>query len=167
MVTKIPLPDPATLVSLPLFRGLTTEQLSALNELLHLKRCPAGTPLILSGQSGEICYIILEGTIKIHVEQRDGTTVILATLGAGDSVGEMSLVDDSNRCADVVTLEDTTLLWMSRADYYGCMRAIPEIACNVARILASRLRAANEQIMALATLEVESRVARQILALSS
>jgi CRP/FNR family transcriptional regulator, cyclic AMP receptor protein len=158
------LPDPGILSNLPLFRGLTGEQLSALNEQLHLKKCRAGTNLIFAEQAGEIVYIILKGTVKIHIEQGDGTSVILAILGEGETVGEMSLVDNASRCANVATLEDSELLWMNRADFQRRLRAVPEMACNLAGILAARLRVSNEQIKALAALEVESRVARQLLA---
>jgi CRP/FNR family cyclic AMP-dependent transcriptional regulator len=160
------IPDPVTLGTLPLFRGLPSEQLSALSEQLHLKEYRAGTSVMVAGATGEVVYIILEGTVKIHLQQKDGTAVTLALLGAGDTVGEMSPADNSGRCADVVTLEDTRLLCMSKDDFRRCLREMPEMACNLVAILSSRLRAANEQIRALASLEIESRVARQLLALA-
>ncbi|MGH9901014.1 MAG: Crp/Fnr family transcriptional regulator [Pyrinomonadaceae bacterium] len=160
-------PDPLTLGALPLFRGLPSAHLSSLRGLLRLKECRAGAPLIVAGAAGEVVYVILEGTVKIYLEQKDGTAVILALLGAGDTVGEMSPSDNSGRSADVATLEDSRLLWMSKDDFRRCLREMPVMACNLVAILSSRLRAANEQIMALASLEVESRVARQLLALAA
>ncbi|HWP42564.1 MAG TPA: Crp/Fnr family transcriptional regulator [Blastocatellia bacterium] len=159
-------PDPSTLSTLPLFRGLSPGHLSSLKGLLHLKECRAGAPLIVAGSAGEVIYIILEGAVKISLEQKKGTSVTLALLGAGDTVGEMSTADNSGRSADVVTLEDSKLLWMSKDDFQRCLREMPEMACNLIAILSSRLRAANEHIRALASLEMESRVARQLLALA-
>lgn len=157
-------PDPNTLGNVTLFRGLTSEQLSWLNDRLHLKTYPAKSNIVTVEQPGEIIYVILDGTVKIHTTQADGTDVILAILGAGDIVGEISLIDSAGRSANVVTLEESTLLWMDRATFQRCLETMPAVTHNLLRILGSRLRLANEQIQALATLDVYGRVARQILA---
>jgi len=90
--------------------------------------------------------------------------VILAILGPGDTVGEMSLVDSAGRSANVVTLEKSELLWMDRATFQECLQTMPAVTYNLVHILSDRLRLANEQIQALATLDVYGRVARQVLA---
>jgi CRP/FNR family cyclic AMP-dependent transcriptional regulator len=156
--------DPTTLSEIDLFRGLTLEQLAWLNSHLHRKTFVSGTNIITAEQPGEVVYIILSGTVKIHVEQADGTDVIIAILGAGDTVGEMSMVDSASRSANVITQEETTLLWMDRSAFQECLRTLPAITYNLVSILSGRLRLANEQIQALATLDVYGRVARQILA---
>jgi len=51
-----------------------------------------------------------------------------------------------------------------RINFRHCLAAIPTLACNLACALSSRLRSANEQIQSLAALEVETRIARRILA---
>ncbi len=157
-------PDPSQLGEIPLFRDLTPEQLTWLNDHLHHKVFPAGSNIAIVEQPGEVVYIILEGTVKIHVEQLDGTDVILAILGPGDTVGEMSLVDSAGRSANVFTLEGSTTLWMERTTFHECLRTMPAITYNLVGILCSRLRLANEQIQALATLDIYGRIARQILA---
>lgn len=148
----------------PLFEGLAPEQASAIGALLQRKTFPAGTNLMSVEQPGEVVYIILRGTVKIHVEQADGTDVIIAILGAGDTVGEMSLIDSAGRSANVITQESSTLLWLDRAAFQECLRTAPMVTYNLVRTLSGRLRLANEQIQALATLDVYGRVARQILA---
>lgn len=156
--------DPNLLGEIPLFHHLTPEELARINAHLHRKTFPAGTSIITAEQPGEVVYIILSGTVKIHVEQSDGTDVIIALLGSGDTVGEMSLIDSSNRSANVITQEETTLLWMDRAAFHHCLQTIPAITYNLVCLLSSRLRLANEQIQSLASLDVYGRVARQILA---
>lgn len=156
--------DLAYLSNLTLFRDLTLEQLSQVNEYLHRKTFPAGTNLITAEQIGEVVYIILSGTVKIYLEREDGTETIIAILGAGDTVGEMSLVDNTSRSANVVTLEQSTLLWMDKTAFHQCLRTMATMSFNLLRIFSGRLRLANEQIQALSAMEVESRVARQLLA---
>ncbi len=50
-------------------------------------------------QPGETVYVVLEGSVKVHLEQPDGTEVILAVLGPGEVVEEMSLADSLGRSA--------------------------------------------------------------------
>ncbi len=156
--------EPGTLVEIPLFRGLPAERLKRLAEMLRKKTVPAGTNMITADQPGEVVYVLLEGTVKILIEQMDGREVILAFLGAGDTVGEMSLVDSSGRSANVMTMEKCTFLWMDRSTFQELLRNVPEFAQNLVRLLSSRLRMANEQIQSLSSLDVAGRLARQILA---
>jgi CRP/FNR family cyclic AMP-dependent transcriptional regulator len=146
-----------------LFRDLGNPHLVQLNQSLHRKTFPAGSILMTADQPGETVYFILEGTVKVHVEQADGTDVILSILGSGDMLGEISALDAGGRSASVVTLEASRLMWMDRAAFHQHLAAIPALGYNLACILAERLRLANEHIQSLAALETESRVARRIL----
>jgi len=158
------LSDPNALAEIALFRGLPPERLRRLNDQLHKKSVPAGTNMITAEQPGEVVYILLEGTVKILIEQMDGREVILAFLGAGDTVGEMSLVDSAGRSANVMTMEKCTFLWMDRNTFHDLLKNVPEFTQNLVRMLSSRLRMANEQIQSLSSLDVAGRLARQILA---
>ncbi len=158
--------DPALLGELELFQGLAPAELAELNRLLRSSTVQAGTHFITAEQPGEVVYVLLEGTVKIYVTRCDGREAILAFLGRGDTVGEMSLVDSAGRSANVVTTERSRLLWMDRATFQSCLRAMAPLANNLVRLLSHRLRFANEQIQALCTLDVPGRVARQILAMA-
>lgn len=156
--------DPKLLGDIPLFHGVPIERLKRLNEVMHRKSVPAGTNMITAEQPGEVVYVLLEGTVKILIEQMDGREVILAFLGAGDTVGEMSLVDSAGRSANVMTMEKCTFLWMDRNTFQDCLRHVPEFTQNLVRLLSGRLRMANEQIQSLSSLDVAGRLARQLLA---
>src|SRR5690242_16328442 len=116
---------PIDLAAMALFRGLSAPELHRLAGLLHCRRCSAGTTLLTAAQPGEVAYIIQQGAIKIHVEQADGRDVILAILGPGEVVGEMSLVDSLGRSANATTLEDATICWMDRAAFWDCLQTLP------------------------------------------
>lgn len=158
------MPGPGALAELPLFRGLTAGQLSKLGALLRCKRYPAGTEIITVDQPGEIAYIILDGSIKVHIDQPDGSQVILAVLGAGEVVGEMSLADSLGRSATATTLEPSTLLLMDRATFLASLREMPTMTHNLVNILSRRLRLANLHTRSLAGLDVYGRVAAQLVA---
>ncbi len=146
-----------------LFRDVPEESLALMRAALRHKIMPAGRNIVTIDQIGEAAYIILKGTAKVHVEQSDGTDVVLAILGPGEVIGEMGLLDGQGRSANVMTLEEVQLLWVDRATFQGWLETMPLVAYNLALILSRRLRLANAQIQALATLDVYGRVAHQLL----
>jgi CRP/FNR family transcriptional regulator, cyclic AMP receptor protein len=145
--------DPAILSEVSLFRGLHSEQLSKLAARLHPKTFPSGANVITAEEKGDSVYVILEGTAKVYVAHTDGTEVILAILGPGEIVGEMSAADSLGRSASVLTLEDSTLLWMDRHTFLSSMEEMPTIARNLIGILSRRLRLADTNTRSLAALE--------------
>ena len=157
-------PTPNTLEKIALFKGLEDRHLNWLVEHLHCKLFEAETNLITVGQPGDVVFFIIDGTVKVHSKQATGTDVVLAILGSGDIVGEMSLLDSAGRSADVITLEESTVLWMDREHFQEALHHIPQFSINLFRLLAQRLRLANAQIQTLATLDVYGRIARQLLA---
>ena len=157
-------PDPSTLQNLALFAGLDERDIRWLAERLHSKTFPADTSIMTVEQPGEVVYIILTGTVKVHIEQAGGADVVLAILGSGDTVGEMGMLDSAGRSASVDTLEESVVLWMDRQNFQEAIRRLPELSLNLVRILSMRVRMANEHIQTLAALDVYGRVARQLLA---
>ena len=114
-------------------------------------------------QPGEAVFIILHGTVKIHIEQ-GGRDVILSILGGGDLLGEMSLIDSMGRSASALTLESSLMLWMDRTAFNYLLDNFPPVARNLVKILSARVRLSDQVIQSLATLDVNGRVARQLLA---
>ena len=156
--------DIKELTSIPLFAGLSEENLTEMNQLLHKRKFPAGKNIMTVDQPGETVYILLDGSVKIYVDQLDGSEVILAFLGPGATFGELSLVDSLGRSASVVALEECNCLAMDRSSFHRCLKSVPDLSYNLAQLLSQRLRLANEQIQALSTLDVRGRVARQLVA---
>ena len=152
-----------TLDEIPLFQGLTQKETEWLRSRLYQRVFPLGMEVMASGSPGEFVYVILSGTMKVFAPQLDGSDVILAILGPGDPVGEMSVVDQAGRSATVITLEESTVLWMNRADFQDALRTVPRISQNLLQILSNRLRSSTGQIQALAALDVNRRVVRQLL----
>lgn len=152
------------LADIQLFEGLTPAQLDWVAQRAHRRAFPEGTNVLMAEQPGEAVYIILHGTVKIHVEQGDGRDVILSILGAGDLLGEMSLIDSVGRSASAVTLENSLMLWMDKHTFNQLLDEFPTVARNLVKILSARVRLSDQLIQALATLDVYGRVARQLLA---
>jgi CRP/FNR family transcriptional regulator, cyclic AMP receptor protein len=149
-----------------LFRGLTPTEQRHLHDLLGVRTVPAGVDILRAEQPGDVAYIVLDGTVKVQVIRPDGTAVILAILRAGEVAGEMSLIDHLGRSATVVAMEQSTLAWLTHTDFWTCLRSMPTMAFNLARIHSRRLRLSNAHVVALAALDIEGRLAAQLLTLT-
>jgi len=146
-----------------LFEGLTPSQLDWVAQHAHRRNFEAGRNVMTIEQPGEAVYVILYGTVKVHIEQGE-RDVILAILGVGDMLGEMSLIDSVGRSASAVTLESSLLLWMDKNTFNYMLDNFPPVARNLVKIMSARVRLSDQMIQALATLDVNGRVARQLLA---
>jgi CRP/FNR family cyclic AMP-dependent transcriptional regulator len=160
------MPVPNDLAGISLFEGLPRPELSRLCEYMHETRFPAGTNVLVAEQPGEAVYVVLAGSVKVHAIRPDGTEVVLAVLGAGEILGEMSASDSLGRAASVVALEETKILWMDRRTFRASLAGSTTLSSNLAEVLSKRMRLANARLISLASLDVPGRVASQLLSLA-
>lgn len=146
-----------------LLRGAPDDFRVRFNRLWKRKTLRAGETLMTANEPGHALYFVLTGTVKIHVEQADGSDVFIDISGAGDIVGEMSIVDNVGRSATATAMEETRVLWMERAAIETELNLTPLLSQNVARILSQRLRHATTRIQVMATQNTYGRVAHQLL----
>jgi CRP/FNR family transcriptional regulator, cyclic AMP receptor protein len=149
-----------------LFRGLPADQLSKIEARLRRRTFPAGARVITIEQPGETVYVVLEGSVKVYVTRPDGTEVVLAALGRGELIGEMSLADSLGRSANVITLEETNFLLMDCGTFRASVEELPTMALNLANVISRRLRLANAHLRSVAEMDVLARVAAQLSALA-
>ncbi len=159
-------PDTEALARVPLFEGLPRSEIDRLSDYLYESRFPTGSNILIADQPGEAVYVILAGSVKVHTIRPDGAEVMLAVLGAGEVLGEMSATDSLGRSASVVALEETTVLWMDRRTFRSSVASSTALSRNLSEILSKRVRLANARLIAIASLDVPGRLASQILSLA-
>jgi CRP-like cAMP-binding protein len=131
----------------PLFARLESRQLHRLAELCVPRSYEAGEEIVVEGSTGLGLFVITGG--RVEVTRGTGEEkVVFAELGSGDLLGEMSLVDDQPRSATVRTLEPTTCLLITRGSFQALVDREPEIAWCIVPVLATRLRALQEELIA-------------------
>jgi CRP/FNR family transcriptional regulator, cyclic AMP receptor protein len=126
------------LKELPLFEGMSSRHLRRIPA--RAKRYGAGETIVRAGDPGNAFYVILAG--QVRVEPPTGSPL---TLKAGDSFGEMALLDGAPRSADILAAREVTVMVIGRAGFTKLLRSEPQIAMTLLRTLAGRLRAAQEQ----------------------
>lgn len=106
----------------------------------------AGEDVFFEGDSGRNMYIICSGKISIW-RKCAGRCLSLASLSAGESFGEMALVDTGKRSAGAKALEETLALCISYDKLHQAPAAASILYRNIARALAERLSIANNVIV--------------------
>jgi CRP-like cAMP-binding protein len=130
-----------TLAEVPLFEGLSKRHLRRIAKLARMRRFADGASMVRAGDAGRTFYVLLDGSAKV---KRPGRRPV--RLGAGSFFGEMALIDDSPRSADVVAEGDVLALTIDRPGFTKLLRAEPALAQALLRTLAARLRAAEATV---------------------
>ena len=131
------------LTKVPLFACLRTDQLSRLAPLLEPVVWPKGVRVFDMGEIGLELYIITAGRVGISVDPDPSRLVFISELKAGDSLGEMALIDNEPRSATAHVLEDTQALALDNEKFQGLLLSYPELGIGMLRALSQRLRALN------------------------
>ncbi len=145
---------------------LPAELAAALFADARMATFDAGQTLFLAGDPCTGCYQLIEGLLKVTLDLPSGRERILAILGPGALVGELSVIDGTPRSAGVTAIRAAKLRFVSRAAFDAFGRAHPEIYRTIAGVLARRLRDVNGALVATSFLSVKGRVARTLLTLS-
>jgi CRP-like cAMP-binding protein len=129
------------LTKVPLFACLRTDQLSRLAPLLEPVVWPKGVRVFDMGEIGLELYIITAGRVGISIDPDPSRQVFISELKAGDSLGEMALIDNEPRSATAHVLEDTQALALDNEKFQGLLLSYPELGIGMLRALSQRLRA--------------------------
>jgi diguanylate cyclase (GGDEF)-like protein len=132
------------LASQRLLAGVDIDPVMHLFERCRRRTLLAAEVLISPGSSDSITYLILEGTLDVQLEVSD--TLAVATLRAGESVGELSLIDGRPRSAAVVAKERSRVLEVPAETFWALMRTSHQASLNLIGVLAERLRGNNSTL---------------------
>jgi len=122
--------------------------------------------LFLAGDPGDGCYRVEQGLLKVSMIAASGAERILAIVGPGAIVGELSTIDGMPRSASVAAVRDSELTFISRAAFAAFADEHPEVYRHLVALLATRLRDTDGVIAAGSFLPLKGRVARALLDLS-
>ncbi len=121
------------------------------------KAFPKGTVLFREGEPGKEMYVVQSG--RVNVSKKAGAVEkILASLGPGEFLGEMSILNNRPRSATATCAEDAKLLVVDARTFEAMIRGNAEIAIRMIKKLADRLAEANEQIQNLLFADASTRV---------
>ncbi|MDY0290022.1 MAG: cyclic nucleotide-binding domain-containing protein [Sphaerochaeta sp.] len=138
--------DNAFLCKHSMFGGLTDEELLLIHDYLDEKSYPKGTCILKQGEPNNSVYFIVKGDVSIqkHPLEAEDQERVITTLHAGDSFGEMELIDIQSCAASAICLTDATIITLSNKDLYKLstthLKTYTMLILNLARDISRRLR---------------------------
>ncbi|PYX33114.1 MAG: hypothetical protein DMG77_01170 [Acidobacteria bacterium] len=127
------MPEPAaaigkTLAKVPIFSGLEENELSFLAQRTVLRNYSAGQSVFGEGEPCAGLYVVEAGHVRIFKSSANGREQVLSIDGPGSSIAELPVFDGGNYPASVTTIDDATLLFVSKQDFQALCLAHPQVA---------------------------------------
>lgn len=139
---------PGTLRRVKILADFTDTQLMEFVQFMEVMSVKQFTQIVQQGQLGQAMYLVLEGELRVRL-MISGKESILATLGAGEFFGEMSLFDEAPRSTDVVANVDSLLIKIELEHFNHLVHVAPELGAKflyaIGKTLAARIRADNKR----------------------
>lgn len=127
----------------PLFRYFTEEERKRIESIGDVRRIAEGAYLIRAGEVDSTLFTIEDGHLDIVVV-REGEQTVVATVGPGDVLGEVSFIDDSPRSVSVKAGEETTVRSWDKRTLSEALAFEPQLlakfAVAMSELLVERLR---------------------------
>ena len=158
--------DAAFLARVPLFASLKPALLDELAGKLTRKSYRRGEVIFHQDDPGSAMHIVKSGQVKIATTSPEGEEVIMAILKDSDFFGELSLLDDKPRSANVVAMEATQTLTLRRDDFMDMLGKHPEMVSGVLASVAARLRRTDQLLEDAVFLDLPARLSKRLLELA-
>ena len=152
--------------SAPLFGALSDDAIASLAEACVSRTYRRGQYLWYQGDEGSRMVVVASGMVKVVLSSEQGDEVVLVTLGPGEALGELALLDGSPRSASVVAVEPTTVAMISRATLLDLLGRHPPVLDALLRSLGGVIRRLTEQTGDLVFLDLGGRMAKLLLRLA-
>jgi CRP/FNR family cyclic AMP-dependent transcriptional regulator len=157
----------AALARTPIFQSLQPSDIEAIAARAITKRAARNEIILRRGDPNSGMIVIMTGRVRIGLVSEEGKEVTLTVLGAGEVVGEMSLLDGEPCSADVTAQEDCSLLVIERGQFLNLLRSNSELCLRLLSFLTRRLRRANAALEDMALLDLPTRLGRLLARLAA
>lgn len=129
-----------------LFADLDDAELKGISERVSLRVFQKGETILYEEDANRYMYSVLHGEVKVFYCTEDGKESIVAFHGAGESFGEVSLIDQLTIPATVAAVEKSIILLIARDDFFNILQDHPKVMNKLLCLLTGRLRSSWNQI---------------------
>ena len=151
------------LKGIPYFSGLGLAELESIRELVFEKTVERGEMVLLEGEAAEGLYFVASGVVKVFKTSAEGKEQILSIVRPGESFNDVPIFDGGSNPASAQTMGPVLLYGIKKNNIGAILRAHPQIALNVIRVLAGRVRHLVSLVEDLSFRRVIGRVAKILL----
>ena len=135
----------------PLLENFSPAEVQLLAHFMHVYRAEPQAEIIREGDGGDFMLMILEGTVEVHKRDRWNTQQLLASVQAGRTLGEMSMIDGEPRFATCRTTQATTFAVLTRDNMAKIILERPQLGSKIlvklVTMLSARLRQTSAKLM--------------------
>jgi len=149
-----------------LFHGMSDDQMRMVEERTVMREIRRKEVLYLPGDAGDRIYVLKRGVVKISTLTEDGREIILALLRPGEVFGEEAVLEDAPRDHMAEAHDDALLCVITRQDFMAVMRAHPEMAFKVTKLVGFRLKTLRNRVEGLLFKGAPARLAQTLLDLA-
>ena len=153
--------------TIPYFSGLDPVRLESLRSSLFEKKVDRGEMVIFEGDSAEALYFVASGAVKIFKTSPDGKEQILNIVRPGDTFNDVPLFDNGVNPASAQAMSPILLYGISRQQMGEILKKHPDIAMNIIKTLALKVRQLLSLVEDLSFRHVRGRVAKILLEYAS
>lgn len=156
-------PQIELLKSISYFSGLKPVELDSVSKLIFEKRYNQGEIILLEGEEAEALYFIVFGIVKVFKTSVDGKEQILKIMYPGESFNDVPMFNGSLNPASAQAMGSVILYGMTKSNLETVIHRQPQVASNVIKVLAGRLRHLMSLVEDLSFRHVTGRIAKILL----
>ncbi len=146
----------------PLFHGIGDDELTRIAQTMTRRRFRRDEVIFHEGDPGDSLHVVVEGRVKITRESTEGEEAIVVILTAGDSFGELVLLDGAPRSATATAMEPSETMTMSRTTFVGLVEGGSPFRTQLLTGIARRIRRLTDQLAEVHFLDLAGRLALQL-----
>ena len=130
-----------------LFSGLADAEAAVLATFFERVEVEPETVIVRQGDPSDALYVVETGEVEVRSRGADGQSTPVATIGEGDYFGEIGVLTGGERLADVVAVESTSLLRLSKDDYENYLAQVVEVEQELGRTATGRASEAARRLL--------------------
>jgi len=135
----------------PLFENFNLSEVNLLSEFMQVYRAEPGIEIIREGETGDFMVFLIEGRIEVFKQDRWNAPRLIALIAAGQSFGEMSMIDGEPRFATCVSAEHCMIAVLSRDNLARIILEQPTLGAKILMelvlMLSQRLRQTSSKLL--------------------
>ncbi|MFC1873327.1 Crp/Fnr family transcriptional regulator [Chloroflexota bacterium] len=151
------------LKSVPYFFGLNPKELEAISSLVTERDAERGEVILLDGEPTKALFLVGSGAVKVFKTSADGKEQILNIVRPGESFNDVPILSDGLNLASVQALGPVSFYKIGKREFEAILGKYPQVARNVIKVLADRIRHLLSLVEGLSFKNVTSRVAKVLL----
>ena len=137
----------------PLLENFSTGEVRLLTHFMEMYKAGPGVEIIREGEAGDFMLMVVEGKVDVLKRDKHNTPQLIATVDAGKTLGEMSMIDGEARFATCVAMEPVVLAVLDREALARIIVEQPmlgaKILMELVLLLSQRLRATSQRLLGL------------------